>query len=132
MEKLTEQLRQQISASAPQTPEGAVATTISLWDALAKTLVPIIGDDSFRSLLERSLHLNGKNFPWLVLDMRTWDHSDRFSGLRDNLNSRDPVEAADAGLALLTTFVETLVELIDVPLVSNILRSAWGDHIIQR
>lgn len=132
MEKLAEQLRRLTFATPPQAPEVAVATTIRLWEALAVILVPIIGVGSFRSLLDRSLHLNGKTFPWLALDMRTWDNADRFSGLRDSLNSRHPTEAASASLALLTTFVETLVGLIGVPLVTNVLRLAWGDHIIQR
>ena len=132
MEQLTAQLREQLLASAAQTPEGAVDFTIGLWEALAARLVPIIGDDGFRSLLARSLHLTSKNFPWLAMDLSAWDHSDRFSGLRANLNCRNPGEAAAAGLALLTTFVETLVALLDVPLVSNILRSAWGDHFVQR
>ena len=132
MEKLTARLREQILASAPKEPDEAVGATIGLWEALAARLVPIIGDDGFRSLLDRSLHLTSKCFPWLAMDLSVWDHSDRFSGLRDNLNSRSAVEAAAAGLALLTTFVATLVELIDEPLVSDMLNSAWGNPVVQR
>jgi hypothetical protein len=132
MDRLTAQLQEQLLASAAQTPAEAVDFTIGLWEALAARLIPIIGDDGFRSLLQRNLHLTSKVFPWLAMDLSAWDHSERFSGLRANLRCRNPGEAADAGLALLTAFVETLVALLGVPVVSNLLRSAWGDHIVQR
>ncbi len=125
MENLKAQLHKQIFADALQTPEGVVDTILRLWEALAVQLVPIIGDDGFQSLLDRCLHLTSKQFPWLAMNLHAWDHSDRFSGLRENFNSRNPDEAAAAGLALLTSFIETLVQLIDVPLVSNVLRAAW-------
>ena len=132
MDKLTAQLQEQLHACVAQTPAEAIDFTIGLWEDLAARLIPVIGDDGFRSLLQRSLHLTSKIFPWLAMDLRAWDHSARFSGLRANLHCRSPGEAAAAGLALLTTFVETLVALLGVPVVSNILRSAWGDHIVQR
>lgn len=132
MEKLTAQLHEQLLASAARTPAEAVDFTIGLWEALAARLIPIINDDGFRSLLERSLHLTSKTFPWLAMDLSARDHSKRFSGFKANLHSRNPGEAAAAGLALLTTFVETLVALLGVPLVTNLLRSAWGDHVLQR
>ncbi len=132
MDKLTTQLQEQLLASAGQTPAEAVDFTIGLWEALAARLIPIMGDDGFRALLQRSLHLTSKTFPWLAMDLSAWDHSKRFSGLRANLHCRNPGEAAVASLALLTTFVETLVALLGVPVVSNLLRSAWGDHIVQR
>ena len=132
MEKLTAQLQQQLLASAAQTPAEAVDFTIWLLEALAARLIPIIDDDGFRSLLERSLHLTSKTFPWLAMDPSARDHSKRFSGLKANLYSRSPGEAAAAGPALLTIFVETLVALLGVPLVTNVLRSAWGDHVPQR
>ena len=132
MEKLTAQLQEQLLVIAAQPPKEAVDFMIRSWEALAARLTPIIGDDGFQSLLERSLHLTSKNFSWLVMDLGAWDHSKRFSALKTNLNCRTPSEAAAAGLALLTTFVETLVVLLGVPLASNVLRSAWGDHIVQR
>ena len=132
MDKLTAQLQEQFLASAAKTPAEAVDFAIGLWEALAARLIPVIDDDGFRSLLERSLHLTSKKFPWLAMDLNAWDHSKRFSGLRANLHCRNPGEAAAAGLALLTTFVETLVALLGVPLVTNVLRSAWGDQIVQR
>jgi hypothetical protein len=132
MDKLAAQLQEQLLAKEAQTPEEAVDITIGLWEALAARLVPIIGGDGFQSLLERSLHMTSPDFPWLAMDLHAWDHSQRFSGLRANLNCRHPSEAAAGGLALLVTFVETLVALLDVPVVSNILRAAWGEHIGQR
>jgi len=125
---LTAQLEQQISFITRVTPEETVNSMISSWEALAGCLVPVIGDTGFRSLLDRSLHLTSRSFPWLAMDLSAWDHSDRFSSLRDSLGSQPASEVALGGLALLTTFVETLIELIDVPLVTNLLRAAWGDH----
>ena len=132
MNKLTAQLQEQFLASAAQTPQEAVDFMIGLWEALAACLIPITADDGFRSLFERSLHLTSKTFPWLAINLGAWDRSKRFSGLRANLDCQNSDEAAAAGFALLTTFVETLVALLGAPLVSNVLRSAWGDHVIQR
>lgn len=85
MEKLTAQLQEQLLASVAQTPAEAVDFTIRLWEALAARLMPVIGDDGFRSLLYRSLHLTSNIFPWLAMDLRSWDQPERFSVLRANL-----------------------------------------------
>jgi len=132
MENLLAHLEQQVFANAVLTSEEVVDAMIGAWESLAARLVPVIGNEDFRSLLDRSLHLTSIQFPWLAMDLSVWDHSSRFSSLRDSFNSQPSSELALGGLALLTSFVKTLVELIGVPLVSNILRSAWGDHIVQR
>jgi hypothetical protein len=126
------QLHEQLLQKVFQTPEEAINYTIELWEALAARLVPIIGAEGFQSLLDRSLHMTSTTFPWLAIDLIVWDHSEFFSGLKANLSQRTPAEASSGGLALLLTFVETLVALLDVEVVSNILRSAWGDHVVQR
>jgi hypothetical protein len=125
MEKLTVQLLEHIRDNALPGPDDAVDSSIRMWEALAAQLIPVVGADGFQSLYDRCIHLTSKRFAWLAMDLGSWDHSARFSVLRDNLNSRHPAEAATAGLALLTTFIETLVELVGAPLVGNVLRAAW-------
>lgn len=132
MEKLKTQLKTHLSVAAGQKQADGGNTTIRHFEALAAQLLPVIGDDSFQSLLSRSLHLTSRRFPWLAMDLKEWDHTNRFSGLQANLDSRDVAEASAAGAVLLTTFVETMVALLDVPIVTNVLRAAWGKDIAQR
>lgn len=132
MEELKTQMETHFLAAAVQTQASGDNTTILHLEALASQLLPVIGEDSFQSLLNRSLHLTSRRFPWLAMDLKEWDHTNRFSGLQANLDSRNRTEASAAGAVLLTTFVETMVALLDVPIVTNVLRTAWGDDIAQR
>ena len=132
MEALKLQLQAHLSAASADVQPGSRNSTILHLEALAAQLLPIIGNNSFQSLLSRSLHLTSRDFPWLAMDLKEWDHTNRFSSLQTNFESKTAAEAVAAGATLLTTFVETLVELLDVPVVTNVLRAAWGGDILQR
>lgn len=132
MDELKSQLETHLSAAAKEIQAGGGNSTILHFESLAAQLLPVIGPESFQSLLSRSLHMTSQRFPWLAMDLKEWDHTNRFSGLQANLDSRNAAEAGEAGAVLLTTFVETLVKLLDVPVVTNVLRAAWGNDIAQR
>ena len=132
MEELKSQLETHLGMAAAEIRAGGGNSTILHFEALAGQLLPVLGDESFQSLFSRSLHLTSRRFPWLAMDLKEWDHTNRFSGLQANLDSRNATEAGAAGVVLLTTFVETLVKLLDVPIVTNVLRAAWGNDIVQR
>ncbi len=132
MDELKSQLETHLSAAAKEIQAGGGNSTILHLESLAAQLLPVIGHESFQSLLNRSLHMTSRRFPWLAMDLKEWDHTKRFSGLQANLDSRNATEAGEAGAVLLTTFVETLVKLLDVPVVTNVLRAAWGNDIVQR
>jgi hypothetical protein len=132
VEELKTQLEIHLSAAAKEIQVGGGNSTILHLETLAAQLLPVIGNESFQSLFSRSLHMTSRQFPWLAMDLKEWDHTNRFSGLQANLGSRNASEAGAAGAVLLTTFVETLVQLLDVPIVTNVLRAAWGNDIAQR
>lgn len=102
------------------------ASTLPLWSPLAKSLVTIIGQDGFLALLDRSLHVAGEAFPWLLKYAPGAPISSRLEGLQSALSGRAADEATQAMVLLLSTFTGVLATLIGTPLTTNILRTAWG------
>lgn len=132
MDELKSPLETHLSAAAKEIKVGGRNSTILHFESLAAQLIPIIGPESFRSLLRRSLHMTRRRFPWLALDLEEWGHTNPFSGLHANLDSRNAAEADEACAILLITFVETLVKLVGVTVVTSLSRAAWGGDIAQR
>jgi hypothetical protein len=112
-----------------QRPEAVVAVAIDVWEKLAVQLVSIIGEGGFQSLYSRSLHLTSLTFPWIAGNHPPQTAS-RFADLKINLEGRDSAEAAEANIALLITFIDILALLIGEVLTTSILRSAWGNDVL--
>ncbi len=102
------------------------ACTQQLWTPLAKSLVTIIGQDGFLALLDRSLHVAGEAFPWLLTSAPGAHIASRLEGLQSALAGRAADEATQAMVLLLSTFTGVLAMLIGTTLSTNILRTAWG------
>lgn len=102
------------------------ACTQQLWTPLAKSLVTIIGQDGFLALLDRSLHVAGEAFPWLLKPALGAHISSRLEALQSALSGRAADEATQAMVLLLSTFTGVLATLIGTPLSTHILRTAWG------
>ncbi len=102
------------------------ARTQQLWAPLAKSLVTIIGQDGFLALFDRSLHVAGEAFPWLLAPAPGAHIASRLEGLQSVLSGRTADEATQAMVLLLTTFTGVLATLIGTPLSTNILCTAWG------
>ena len=116
-----EERHQMIERNVMRHPETATADTILLWERLAIELVGIIGHSGFDSLYTRSIHLVRVQHPWLA------EGGDpRFDKLRASLEEQEPSPAGAASIALLTTFTDTLIQLIGASLTTTILRSAWS------
>ena len=112
---------QMIERNVMRRPEPAKADTIVLWERLAVELVAIIGHSGFDTLYARSIHVVRVEHPWLA------EGSDpRFEKLRASLTGQEQAPAGAASIALLTTFTDTLIQLIGESLTTAILRSAWG------
>lgn len=112
---------QMIARNVTRRPDSATADTVVLWQRLAVELVAIIGHSGFDTLYARSIHLVRAQHPWLV------EGADpRFDKLRASLDAQAPAPAGAASIALLTTFTDTLIQLIGESLTTTILRSAWG------
>jgi hypothetical protein len=109
-----------------QRPEAIAETTLHLWERLASELISIIGEGGFQSLYSRSLHLVGTTLPWFALSPSQPSDS-LFTGLKMSLEGREPAEAGEASITLLTTFIDILAMLIGELLTTGILRAAWGD-----
>ena len=54
----------------------------------------------------------------------------RFADLRLSLEQRNFTDASEASITLLITFIDILALLIGELLTSSILRSAWGDNVL--
>ena len=99
--------------------------TIEVWDAVARALVPIIGDKGFSTLFARCIHLTRAAYPWLALDPAE-PGPERFAGLRNILEGRSGADALAASRTLLVTFHDALAVLIGAPLTTGMLRAIRG------
>lgn len=118
---------QLITLIVSRQPEAVGDMATDLWERLFASLVSIIGNDGFDALYDRSLHLAGATFPWLLPAHLDPKKHERFSHLKFGLQGRDLQEAGLAMVLLLSTFTSVLSTLIGQELTRNILRSAWGD-----
>jgi hypothetical protein len=116
---------QMIERNVMRRSEIATADTVVLWKQLAVELVAIIGRSGFDTLYARSIHLVRMRHPWL-----SEGDDPQFERLRASLDSQQPADVGIASVALLTTFTDTLIQLIGAPLTNSILQSAWGQDTV--
>lgn len=103
---------------------GAVAAAaVRSFKAVLAEVSPLVGVFATRALYVRSLHLARSSFrrPEADSEMTT-----ELASLQNDLASRAPAEAKQAGQALLHAFADLLVSLIGMPLTHRMLRTAWG------
>ena len=110
-------------------PNAHADGSILLWQSLAAELRVIIGDRGFESLYARSLSRAGAAYPWLD-PPPPQAAAVAFKQLGLRLQGRAPAEAEAASAALLNIFTDTLILLIGDLLTNTILRTAWGDDIV--
>ena len=97
------------------------------WQFMAAQLEPVIGVRGVGVLLERALHLTGKDYPWLAQAGPLETGNDRLTQWQARFAQCDAIEAAEASCALLVTFTELLATLIGGPLTERLLASVWLD-----
>jgi|SRR5471030_901654 len=117
-----DELHQIIARTVTRRADAGAADSVVLWERLSIELVAIIGRIGFNTMYARSIHVVRVQHPWLAEDA-----DPRFEKLRTSLERQAPALAAEASIALLNTFIDTLIQLIGEPLTTAILRSAW-DH----
>jgi hypothetical protein len=93
---------------------------VKAWDQLAGRLTPIIGQDGFRALYRRSLHLTAASFSWLSPPTTT-SVDLPFADLGLRLQNETPARAEEASRALFATFTRLLNDLIGESLTTRIL-----------
>ena len=113
---------QEEDAEANRVAEAVVRT----WDEVAGRLAPIIGEQGFRVLYKRSLHVNASTFPWLA-PAQTPPADSPFADLRLRLERETPARAEEASRALFATFTGLLNTLIGEALTTRLLASVPRD-----
>lgn len=127
---LSEQQRHQMIERAVRSlPAADAEVGVMLWESLAAELSVIIGQRGFESLYSRSLYRAGAHYAWLARQPPQAS-ADGFKLLASALKMREPAEAQAASAALLNIFVDTLIILIGELLTNSILRTAWGDDVV--
>ncbi len=124
------QRHRMIKKAVMQRPEALVAVTLHLWERLSFELTSIIGEGGFQSLYARSVHLVRVRYPWIAPIHSSQPSAIAFASLRSCLEERDLTEINEASVALLSTFIDILIMLIGELLTTSILRSAWGDDVV--
>ena len=99
--------------------------TIEVWEAVARALVPLIGEKGFSILFARCVHLTRNVYPWLALE-RVEPGWAPFAGLGKILEGRSGADALAASRALLLTFHDALTVLIGAPLTTAMLGAIRG------
>lgn len=110
--------RHQRNGAEPNFAEAVVRT----WDEVAVRLTPIIGDQGFRVLYKRSLHVTATSLPWFSQAQTPSDDSP-FADLSLRLERMSPAQAEEAGRALFATFTRLLGALIGEALTAHLLAS---------
>ena len=100
---------------------------MSTWREIDVALRPIIGQRGVGLLYKRSLHLVGRDYPWLA-DMQgiSQDTMD-LAALAAVITEQESKHAAAAGGLLLKTFHHLLSSLIGPSLTEQLLRPVWVD-----
>ncbi len=151
METMLLQRRQVVHLAVSRDAGAVLATSLYLWQCLARELSAIIGEGGFHSMYARSLHLSSTRFAFLPLANLgntdpaqqqpelpadeiapgiKRDQAGQFALLIAALATQPLQQASLASIDLLCTFIDLLALLIGEHLTSTILRSAWGDTLL--
>jgi hypothetical protein len=108
--------------AAKDAPDAAKDATLRAWEEARTRLVPVIGENGFRILFARSLHLTRRDFPWLS---RVPTPSDQpLADLEASYERQTAEHAREANVALLVTFTSLLHALIGKALTRRLLDPA--------
>ena len=93
-------------------PDDAVNACIETLELLANSLVGMIGEQGFNTLLYRSAHRVNLDFPWLLYDPRKGPADPEFNLLRECFVGQTTAQVLGASELLLTTLIDILAVLI--------------------
>jgi hypothetical protein len=109
---------------------GQIAEAVfSKCQAIEGALAPIIGLHGVAALHRRSLHLAGRNHPWLADRPTAEQPSEELAILKALLSRQPSADAALGGAAFLQAFHDLLTSLVGRSLTERLLRSAWIDFM---
>ncbi len=115
-----------LAARAGNAPDASdfSRAALRLWRQIKVRLQPVIGERGVEALLRRSLHLTARAFPWLAMSVSGNDQVS-LEQIAACLAGHETSVAADAGKALLATFIELLEDLIGESLTQRLLGDVW-------
>lgn len=122
-----ETIRRTLAQGAGDSPDArAIAESVlGVWHQMAHRLVPVIGTRGVDAVLNRSLYLTSKTYPWLAIACNGENSALLIAGLRECIASRETVDATEASQTLLANFTELLATLIGVSLTLRLLAPVW-------
>lgn len=106
--------------------KAVAGAAISTWQAASVRLAPVIGGQGVDVLFRRSLHLTGKNFPWLAVAGHEGSNTALLASLQARLAGCGAGLAIEASAALLVTFTGLLESLIGESLTERLLAPVWA------
>lgn len=105
--------------------EAVAACTEALWAAVARALVPIIGQRGMSALYERALHLAAGQHQWLAQARGIDGEPAVFSSLARLASEHAVDDAIAAVTTLFEIFDRLLVTLIGASLTERLLQPIW-------
>lgn len=115
-----------IGQALSRDPDAIVNTSIELLELLANSLIGIIGEQGFETLLFRSAHRVNLSYPWMMFDPRSRPADPEFNLLRRCFEGQDLAESTAASILLFNSFIDILTLLIGDHLTMLILHAALG------
>ena len=97
------------------------------YDALARVLVPLIGQVGIDALATRAVHLAQRDYPWLVTTREPEQAEGPFTQVSFSLEWQEPALATEAAAAVFAIFTSLLVTFIGEPLTRRLMRNAWPE-----
>lgn len=127
-----ESARDIIDQALAREPDAIVNSSIFLLELLANTLVGMIGEQGFETLLYRSAQRVNRDFPWLMFDPHSRGADPEFDLLRHCFEGQDLAQASAASTLLFHTLTGLLSTLIGTHMTLTVLRSAKKNEGAQR
>lgn len=115
-----------IELALARDPGAVVDTSIELLELLASSLIGMIGEQAFETLLFRSAHRVNAEFPWMIFDPRARPADPEFHLLRRCFEGQSLTQASAASTLLFNTLIDILSTLIGTHMTMLILQSATG------
>jgi hypothetical protein len=129
MEKTNARRNQIIEIIANLPPTDTSGVLASLFEPLKRELTSLFSEEGFHFILERSVFLTCRQFPWLAAE-ETLPTASLLPDLIARLAQREPGDGREASVALLVNAIDLVASLIGERLTIDILRSAWGNDAL--
>ena len=97
-------------------------TIVAAWEGIDSVMRRIIGKGGFNALFFQSVEVTGQSYPWIATLSRDGQSNVDLKALHALLLNRDTIDFAAASDALLSSFLNQLVDLIGLSLTKRLLR----------